>query len=494
MRLFGKRNKEKEKGEVLLGEPLKVRLPEDPVPQLAEDPALPADVVGGNGLEPVVQHGSGQSMEILLRENEALKREIADLKSRIAYARSVLLADVEVPEAYRVAPQMPQQDPTMMAMDAMASATGTAMGGVTPQAPAASMTAPQPAMGMDGMVGSPAMQTHVPPQPADDIRAMLAELKQDIASIQRGVTPPPTGMAAMGAAGLMGAAGVASAAAMQPADDIRAMLAELKQDIASIQRGVTPPAVSAPPQQPADDIRAMLAELKQDIASIRQEVPQPPATSAMQPPGEDLRAMLVELKQDIAAIRREEPVVQRRQDDDLREMLAKLKADIDSLKHEKGETRGPEEGQSPAQDNGVHRLLEELQQGMAELSFGNHGHAASAEARPEHAVQNSDPLMDLPEREGRAPLFGGGRTNVKEPDGRDGKQDPVATASNDAAAGGHAEDELSSRIESLLAELHNELRQASGREFIKDEPVEAKDRADSGPDLDDEEPRRAALH
>ena len=453
MRLFGKRIKEKEKDEVLLGEPLKVRLPEDPVPQVAGDPALPAEVIGG-GMEPAVPAGGHDA---LLRENEALKREIADLKSRIAFARAVLLADVEVPEAYRVAPHLSMQEPARTGMEAMAVAAGMPMGGAAPQPQSLQMgpvAGPQADMGMSGTMGEAPQ-----PQPADDIRAMLAELKRDIAGIQQGVARPAMG----GMAGMMAT-----------------------------------PAPAAPQPQPADDIRAMLAELKQDIEAIRRETPQPTTAPVVQPPAEDLRAMLAELKQDIAAIRRDEPVVQRRQDDDLREMLARLKEDIDSLKKEKAEPASSPAGSGSAMpENGVHRLLEELQQGVAELSGGGHGDHEERE-RSQAAAAPVDFLSDLPERKGRAPLFGGGRTAVKaagddtaRPRNDESATDSEATSAASAAKG---EDEISARIESLLAELHNELRQASGREFLKEEGGTASGSAPSEDDRDDEEPRRAALH
>ncbi len=499
MRLFGKRIKEKEKDEVLLGEPLKVRLPEDPVPQVAGDPALPAEVIGG-GMEPAVPAGGHDA---LLRENEALKREIADLKSRIAFARAVLLADVEVPEAYRVAPHLSMQEPARTGMEAMAVAAGMPMGGAAPQPQSLQMgpvAGPQADMGMSGTMGEAPQ-----PQPADDIRAMLAELKRDIAGIQQGVARPAMG----GMAGMM-ATPAPAAPQPQPADDIRAMLAELKRDIAGIQQGVARPAMggmagmmatpapAAPQPQPADDIRAMLAELKQDIEAIRRETPQPTTAPVVQPPAEDLRAMLAELKQDIAAIRRDEPVVQRRQDDDLREMLARLKEDIDSLKKEKAEPASSPAGSGSAMpENGVHRLLEELQQGVAELSGGGHGDHEERE-RSQAAAAPVDFLSDLPERKGRAPLFGGGRTAVKaagddtaRPRNDESATDSEATSAASAAKG---EDEISARIESLLAELHNELRQASGREFLKEEGGTASGSAPSEDDRDDEEPRRAALH
>jgi hypothetical protein len=552
MRLFGKRNKEKdrEKDSVLLAEPVGPRLPEEGELHPVAASAMPADAVMRVADEPVRSH------EELIRENMELREQVAGLKARIERALAALSGEELLPGEHLSpagAPIAGQEGLATAGPGANVMTSMQAAPAVQPHAqPAAAVSAETPHQlhqahqgmtsapsaplmpGMEGagpMAGISAAMPQ-PPAPGEDIRAMLAELKQDIAAMRSGAA----GLAAMGVAAsgmsplaaggspVTGAMPQAQPEAAAPMEDVRAMLAELKRDIAAIQRDMPQPAPAMPqPSAPGEDIRAMLAELKQDIAAIRSEAVQqvrPVMATPAVAPAEDLRAMLAELKQDIAAIRSEDDPARNRRDDDLREMLARLKADIDSLKNERREAEAfsaaPESAatgeaasppSSPAMpENGVHRLLEELQQGVAELSAGTTrqeepaarveegtdtpaGPAASAEAGI--AEESLPPL-----KPGHKPLFGGGavakdKAAPKTAPATDGQGEKAAST----ATAGEEDDSLSSRIESLLAELHNELRQASGREFLKEDvssPAAKEGHADetSG----EEGLRRVALH
>ncbi len=258
------------------------------------------------------------TFEQLVAENRALRRELSALKSRISYVKTVLLSDAAV--------------------------AGSELSPVARTVPSTAMA-------------------------DDDLQRMLAELKNDIATMS---------------------ARAAAAPVRQPQDEVRAMLAELKNDIASMK--ATPMVAPAPaPAAPQDDVRAMLAELKGDIEQLRKVAPAVPVTrtrpAAAADDGNEVRAMLEELKRDIATIRREvhvpEPAVPAaaaggNPNFEIARMLSDLKADIAALRTETA-IRRPEKSRTEtvereiastagsvkeAQQNGVQDLLAGLEEDL----------------------------------------------------------------------------------------------------------------------------------
>ena len=252
----------------------------------------------------------GMTFEQLVAENRALRRELSALKSRISYVKTVLLSDAAVAGS-----DLP---PVARTMPSMATAD-------------------------------------------DDLQRMLAELKNDIATMN---------------------ARTATAQTRQQQDDVRAMLVELKNDIASMKAApVVPPAPA--PAAPRDDLRAMLAELKGDIEQLRQTTPVVPAATtrsvtATADGGNEVRAMLEELKRDISTIKREvhapEPAVPpasagSNPNFEIARMLSDLKADIAALRTETA-IRRPEEPKLTDRETSSPAASEAEPQGVRDLLAG----------------------------------------------------------------------------------------------------------------------------
>ncbi len=231
-------------------------------------PAFPAYVEPSFDETAFADIYDGMTFEQLVAENRALRRELSALKSRISYVKTVLLSDAamagaDLPPAARTVPSVATADDDLQRMLAELKndiATMNARGAAAPVR-----------------------------QPQDDVRAMLAELRNDIASMKAAPAP-------------------ASAA---PQDDVRIMLAELKGDIEQLKR-TAPAAPASRPPAPAggsNEVRAMLEELKRDIATIRRDVhvPEPavPVTPSDSNPNFEIARMLSDLKADIAALRTE---------------------------------------------------------------------------------------------------------------------------------------------------------------------------------------------
>ena len=204
------------------------------------------------------------------------------------------------------------------------------------------------------------------------------------------------------------------------------------------------PQTVAPQGGGSDDIRAMLAELKNEIAQVKQMASTDPylaragtaqpmaagmAPAAGGAAGEDVRAMLAELKSDIEALRAEQRSAAKRSgSEDLRDMLARLKEDIRSLKEstraEREETaprpssfgRRESEAESTS-DNVVHRLISDIELGLG--------------------VQKADEPVTF------------------------GKAEKAELNSSKDEASAKARDELTDQLEQMLAKLHDELKQTT---------------------------------
>ncbi len=206
---------------------------------------------------------------------------------------------------------------------------------------------------------------------------------------------------------------------------------------------------AAASQGSSDDLRAMLAELKNEIAQVKQMASSDPylaragaaqPMAAMAPQfgmasagagngGEDVRSLLAELKSDIEALRAEQrSAAKRNGSEDLRDMLARLKEDIrslkessrDSVREDDAPTLSPgnrdDEGEDDAgsKDNVVHRLISDIEQGLG------------VQKAKEEAIS------------GKA------------------LQDDPSKGEDEASA--KARDELADQLEQMLAKLHEELR------------------------------------
>ncbi len=272
-------------------------------------PAFPAYVEPSFDETGLADIYESMTFEQLVAENRALRRELSALKSRISYVKTVLLSDAAVAGA---------------------------------DLPPVARTVPSAATA------------------DDDLQRMLAELKNDIATMN---------------------ARAAAAPVRQPQDDVRAMLAELKNDIASMK--AAPVVAPAPaPAAPQDDVRAMLAELKGDIEQLRQAAPAVPAAptrpAAAADGGNEVRAMLEELKRDIATIRREvhapEPAAPAaaaggNPNFEIARMLSDLKADIAALRTETA-IRRPEESKPETAEQESGSATEPERKGVQDLLAG----------------------------------------------------------------------------------------------------------------------------
>ncbi len=272
-------------------------------------PAFPAYVEPSFDETGLADIYESMTFEQLVAENRALRRELSALKSRISYVKTVLLSDAAV--AGSDLPPVARTVPSAATAD-------------------------------------------------DDLQRMLAELKNDIATMN---------------------ARAAAAPVRQPQDDVRAMLAELKNDIASMK--AAPVVAPAPaPAAPQDDVRAMLAELKGDIEQLRQAAPAVPAAptrpAAAADGGNEVRAMLEELKRDIATIRREvhapEPAAPAaaaggNPNFEIARMLSDLKADIAALRTETA-IRRPEESKQETAEQESGSATEPERKGVQDLLAG----------------------------------------------------------------------------------------------------------------------------
>ena len=291
----------------------------------------------------------GMTFEQLVAENRALRRELSALKSRISYVKTVLLSDAAVagadlPPVARTMPSAATADDDLQRMLAELKNDIATMNARTAAAPVR--------------------------QPQDDVRAMLAELKNDIASMKAAPVVPP------------------APAPAAPRDDLRAMLAELKGDIEQLKQTapVMPVATNRPMAAATDggnEVRAMLEELKRDIATIRQEVhpPQPAAPTAPSAsnPNFEIARMLSDLKADIAALRTEtnirkpeEPKVADRESSSptgseadsqgVRDLLAGLEKDLKAAVHNE------DEGQDTGAADRLGALFSQLQKELTKVA------------------------------------------------------------------------------------------------------------------------------
>ncbi len=233
------------------------------------------------------------TFEELVADNKALRMELAGLKSRLSYIKTVLLANVPVmefgnvvapsvvqPQVAPVQPAPVQPSPMQAApvQPAPFQAQATQQQGQGGQAEVqallaqlkqdiAAMSAPAPQAAPAAAGGD------------DDLRRMLAELKNDITTLKSTPAPAP----APAAGGI---------------DEVRQMLAELKKDITTLKSA--PPVAETPTHGLDDDVRHMLAQLKNDITELKGGAPKSPAT---QDGKEDVRALLKKLHEDIASLK-----------------------------------------------------------------------------------------------------------------------------------------------------------------------------------------------
>ena len=266
MKLFGRRKNDKNKGGEVEIQPQLIR-----AGRRHDDPFVVVDageivVHESHAMAPV----EGMSMEQLVEENKNLRRELAELKSRIAYVKSVLLGEVHVSA-------MPEEEDRRGGdvseggrgssdsdLHAMLKNLKEDIAAINPQAPVTVVRA-----------------ADASPSGDDEVRRMLAELKSDISSLK--------------------SAPVAAAAAAAPApaaadDEVRRMLAELKNDISSLKAAPAPAAAAPAAPAPAadDEVRRMLAELKGDISSLKSSIGQAQGSVAAQ--GSDVHGLINRLQ------------------------------------------------------------------------------------------------------------------------------------------------------------------------------------------------------
>ncbi len=274
------------------------------------------------------------TFEELVADNKALRMELAGLKSRLSYIKTVLLANVPVMEFGNVVtPSVAQPQ-------------------VAPVQPAPAQPAP-----MQAAPVQPAPFQAQPAQPAGqggqaEVQALLAQLKQDIAAMSAS-SPQAVPTAAGGD------------------DEVRRMLAELKNDITNLKGTPAP----APAAGGDDEVRRMLAELKNDITTLKSAPA--PAPAPVQAGGgiDEVRQMLAELKNDITTLKSAPPVSgtpTHGLDDEVRQMLAQLKNDITELKGGVRKNPAAQDGQED-----VRALLKKLHEDIASLKAPK---AAPAEA------------------------------------------------------------------------------------------------------------------
>jgi len=262
------------------------------------------------------------TFEELVADNKALRMELAGLKSRLSYIKTVLLANVPVMEFGNVVapsvvqPQVAPVQPAPVQPSPMQAA---------PVQPAPFQAQATQQQGQGGQA---------------EVQALLAQLKQDIAAMSA-----PAPQAAPAAAG--------------GDDDLRRMLAELKNDITNLKSTPAP----APAAGGDDEVRRMLAELKNDITTLKGTPAPAPAPAA----GgiDEVRQMLAELKKDITTLKSAPPVAETPThglDDDVRHMLAQLKNDITELKGGAPKSPATQDGKED-----VRALLKKLHEDIASL-------------------------------------------------------------------------------------------------------------------------------
>ncbi len=334
-------------------------------------PAFPAYVEPSFDETGLADIYEGMTFEQLVAENRALRRELSALKSRISYVKTVLLSDAvvaggDLPPSAHTVPSAATADEDLRRMLAELKNDIATMN-VKPATPA-------------------------PAAPSDDVRAMLAELKNDIASMKAA----PVAMPAM-----------AQAAPAAPRDDVRAMLAELKGDIEQLKRAAPavpvaqavpgPQTAAAPVTDGGNEVRAMLEELKRDIASIRSEVHAPkPAASAAPAGGNpnfEIARMLSDLKADISALRAEAsiraPMETKREETvpetapraeadaetkGVRDLLAGLEKDLEvAIREEKG-------GADAGSTDRLGALFSQLQKELSRVAGSTKAAGAAADA------------------------------------------------------------------------------------------------------------------
>ncbi len=269
------------------------------------------------------------TFEELVADNKALRMELAGLKSRLSYIKTVLLANVPVMEFGNVVtPSVAQPQ-------------------VAPVQPAPAQPAP-----MQAAPVQPAPFQAQPAQPAGqggqaEVQALLAQLKQDIAAMSAS-SPQAVPTAAGGD------------------DEVRRMLAELKNDITTLKSAPAPAPAPVQAGGGIDEVRQMLAELKNDITTLKSA----PPVSGTPTHGldDEVRQMLAQLKNDITELKggvRKNPAAQDGQED-VRALLKKLHEDIASLKAPKAApAEAPAPASAPGEEDGIDKsgidaLLSEL--------------------------------------------------------------------------------------------------------------------------------------
>ncbi|WP_038037022.1 hypothetical protein [Thermopetrobacter sp. TC1] len=288
---------------------------------------------------------------VLLREENArLKEQVRQLQMMLAnmqaaanYAAAGMCAPA-VPPAYAQAQAaMPQAQPMPqqpMPQQPMAQAPGY---GAQPQPAPQAQPQPQPAAPQGG--GS------------DDLRAMLAELKNEIAQVKQMASTDPylarAGMAQPMAAGMAPQFGMASAAAGNGGEDVRAMLAELKSDIEALRAEQR----SAAKRSGSEDLRDMLARLKEDIRSLKESTRAEREETAPRPSSFGRRESEAESTSDN---------VVHRLISDIEQGLGVQKADEETA-FGKAEKAEPEESKDDASAKARDELADQLEQMLAKL-------------------------------------------------------------------------------------------------------------------------------